>query len=123
MVPTRVGRCGRTRRRPRRGGSKEGLLEAVVAAELGLQFAGIADPDPDERRRRLKEVLHSYLDDQHRADPASGCVMPRTERAWAMIASVVGAVTIARALPPGDHAHAVLKATLQAALQAIAVDH
>jgi TetR/AcrR family transcriptional repressor of nem operon len=141
--------------------SKEALLEEVVAAELGLQFAGIADTDPAERHRRLGDVLHLYLSDQHRTDPASGCVMPslstdvaragdsvretyqrhmlelvatlapamhgtpeeQTEQAWTMIASIVGAVTIARALPPGDHAHAVLDATLESAMQTITDEH
>lgn len=136
---------------------KEGLLEEVVAAELGLQFAGVADPDPAERRRRLGDILHRYLSDQHRTDLAGGCVMPslsadvaragdsvretyrhrmvdlvatlapamrgtpeeQTKHAWAMIASIVGAVTIARALPPGDEPRAALNATLETAMQAI----
>jgi TetR/AcrR family transcriptional repressor of nem operon len=140
---------------------KEGLLEEVVAAELGLQFAGIADPDPAERRRRLADVLHLYLSDQHRTDAAGGCVMPslstdvaragdsvrdtyrrhmvelvatlapamhgtheeQDKQAWAMIASIVGAVTIARALPPGDDAHAVLNATLETVMQTITDEH
>ncbi|WP_327287565.1 TetR/AcrR family transcriptional regulator [Streptomyces sp. NBC_01198] len=154
---------------------KEGLLEEVVAAELGLQFAGIADPesdpesgpssapdshpdsDPAERGRRLGDILHVYLSDEHRTDPAGGCVMPslsadvaragdsvretyrrhmvdlvatlapamrgapeeQTKHAWAMIASIVGAVTIARALPSGDESRAALDATLEAVMQAI----
>ncbi|GHH85764.1 hypothetical protein GCM10018793_55060 [Streptomyces sulfonofaciens] len=138
---------------------KEGLLEEVVAAEVGLQFAGVADagPDPAERRRRLVEILRSYLSDQHRADPGGGCVIPslsadvaragdsvretyrrrmlelvntlapamtgtpqeQDRHAWAMIASIVGAVTIARALPRGDDAHAVLDSTLETVLRTL----
>lgn len=139
---------------------KEGLLEEVVAAELGLQFAGIADPDPAERRRRLADVLRLYLSDLHRTDPAGGCVMPslsadvaragdsvhetygrhmadlvatlapamhgtpgeQTKQAWTMIASIVGAVTVARALPPGADARAVLDATLETLMRALADD-
>ncbi|MDX3074944.1 TetR/AcrR family transcriptional regulator [Streptomyces sp. MI02-7b] len=140
---------------------KEGLLEEVVAAELGLQFAGIADPDPAERRRRLAGVLHLYLSDEHRTDPATGCVMPslsadvaragdsvretyrshmadlvailapamhgtpeeQAKQAWTMIASIVGAVTVARALPPGAEARAVLEATLDTLMRTLADDH
>jgi TetR/AcrR family transcriptional repressor of nem operon len=139
---------------------KEGLLEEVVAREVGLQFAGIADPDPAERRRRLVDVLRLYLSDDHRTDVATGCVMPslsadvaragdsvretyrsrmvdlvenlapampgtpeeQTRHAWALIASIVGAVTIARALPPGDDAHTALEATLDTLLRSLTED-
>jgi hypothetical protein len=39
-----------------------------------------------------------------------------------LIASIVGAVTIARALPPGKEAEAVLAAVLDAALRRIGED-
>ncbi|WP_405587795.1 TetR/AcrR family transcriptional regulator [Streptomyces sp. NBC_01190] len=136
---------------------KEGLLEEVVGAELGRQFAGITDPDPAGRRRQLADLLNIYLSDHHRTDVAGGCVMPslsadvaragdsvretyrrqmvdlveilapamhgtpeeQTKQAWAMIAAIVGAVTIARALPAGDEPRAALDATLETALRAI----
>jgi TetR/AcrR family transcriptional repressor of nem operon len=45
------------------------------------------------------------------------------KQAWAMIASIVGAVTVARALPPGADARAALDATLETLTQALADDH
>jgi TetR/AcrR family transcriptional regulator, transcriptional repressor for nem operon len=41
------------------------------------------------------------------------------KQAWHAVASIVGAVTIARALPAGDQARAVLDATLEAVTRAI----
>ncbi|MCU1686154.1 MAG: hypothetical protein JWQ81_6893 [Amycolatopsis sp.] len=138
--------------------NKEALLEEVVAAQLGIEFAGVAEAEPSERRHQLGEVIRLYLSDQHRENPADGCVMPslssdvaragasvreayrgrmadlvailapvlrgtpeeQVGQAWVMIASIVGAVTIARALPAGDHACAVLDATLATVMATIA---
>jgi len=135
--------------------TKEALLEEVINAELGAMFAGIADADPAERDRRLRELVAVYLSDQHRQDVADGCVMPslsadvsraaphvretyqrrmtelvatlasampgtpaeRQQRAWTAVATIVGAVTVARALPPGAEAQAVLEAALTAVIQ------
>ena len=132
--------------------TKEALLEEVINAELGTMFAGIADADPAERGRRLRELIAVYLSDDHRQDVADGCVMPslsadvsrasapvretyqrrmtelvailapamrgtpkeQQQRAWTAVATIVGAVTVARALPPGDEARAVLDAALTA---------
>lgn len=137
--------------------NKEAVLEEVVAQQLGLEFAGVVDTDPAERRRRIEEIFQVYLSDQHREDPAAGCVMPalsadvsragdsvreayrrrmvdlvatlapamhgtpdeQERHAWHAIASIVGAVTIARALPAGDQARAVLESTLEAVTRAL----
>nr|WSY54169.1 TetR/AcrR family transcriptional regulator [Streptomyces sp. NBC_00886] len=137
--------------------NKEAVLEEVVAAQLGIEFADLADQEPSERRRMLGEVLRLYLSDLHREDPGHGCVMPslsadvaragdsvraayqrrmvdvialltpamrgtqeeQAQLAWTLVASIVGAVTIARALPSGDQAQAVLDAVLASALQSI----
>ncbi|MER5526630.1 TetR/AcrR family transcriptional regulator [Streptomyces sp. NPDC002677] len=137
--------------------NKEAVLEEVVAAQLGIEFAGLADQEPAERRRMLGEILRLYLSDLHREDPGHGCVMPslstdvaragdpvreayrrrmveviallapamhgtqeeREQQAWTLLASIVGAVTLARALPSGDHAQAVLDAVLASAMRSI----
>ena len=137
--------------------NKEAVLEEVVAAQLGIEFAGLADLEPAERRRALGEVFHLYLSNQHREDPGHGCVMPalstdvarasdpvreayqrritevisgftpalhgtpeeRQQQAWTLLASLVGAITIARALPSGDQAQALLDAVLDAAMKSI----
>lgn len=137
--------------------NKEAVLEEVVATQLGIEFAGLADQEPDERRRMLSEVLRLYLSDQHREDPGHGCVMPslssdvaragepvreayrrrmvdviatltpampgtqdeQEQQAWTLLASIVGAITIARALPTGEQAQAVLEAALNSALRSL----
>jgi TetR/AcrR family transcriptional repressor of nem operon len=137
--------------------NKEAVLKEVVATQLGAEFAGLADQEPDERRRLLGEVLDMYLSEAHRADAGHGCVMPslstdvarasapvreayrrrivdviatlapamrgtpeeQTAQAWTLVASIVGAITIARALPAGDDAHALLDAVRASAMQSI----
>jgi TetR/AcrR family transcriptional repressor of nem operon len=137
--------------------NKEAVLEEVVATQLGIEFAGLADQQPAERRRLLGEILRLYLSDQHREDAGHGCVMPslstdvaragdsvraayrrriaeviallvpalrgtpeeQAQQAWTLLASIVGALTIARALPSGEQAQAVLDAVLASALQSI----
>ena len=99
-----------------------------------------------------------YISAAHRADPASGCVMPtlsatlrvqirkcvppterkmlalvhkmsnvldgagpdREQRAWSIIAMMVGAIAIARAMPDGEEAEQVLDSALQTAIALIA---
>jgi len=136
---------------------KESVLEEVVATQLGIEFAPLADLEPAERRGALEELLHLYLSSQHRDDPGHGCVMPalsadvaragepvreayqhritdvvaaftpamqgtedeKQQQAWTLLASIVGAVTIARALPAGDQAQALLDAVLTTAMRSI----
>jgi TetR/AcrR family transcriptional repressor of nem operon len=137
--------------------NKEAVLEEVVATQLGIEFAPLADQEPAERGRRLEEVLRLYLSDQHRDDPGHGCVMPslsadvaragdsvrnaygrriadvialltpamrgapaeQAQRARTLLASIVGAITIARAFPSGEEARTVLDAVLASAQQSI----
>jgi TetR/AcrR family transcriptional repressor of nem operon len=137
--------------------NKEAVLEEVVATQLGIEFAGLADQEPAVRRRLLADVLRSYLSDLHRENPRDGCVMPslsadvaragdsvreayrrrmidviativpampgdeeeQVQRAWTLVASIVGAITIARALPAGNQAQAILDAVLTTALESI----
>lgn len=137
--------------------NKEAVLEEVVATQLGIEFAGLADQEPAVRRRMLGDVLRIYLSDLHRDNPRDGCVMPslsadvaragdsvretyrrrmvdviatiapampgdeeeQVQQAWTLVAAIVGAITIARALPAGDQAQAILDAVLTTALQSI----
>jgi TetR/AcrR family transcriptional repressor of nem operon len=138
--------------------NKEAVLEEVVATQLGIEIAGLADQKPAERRRLLSKILRIYLSDAHREDAGHGCVMPslstdvaragapvreayrrrivevvallapampgrpeeQERQAWTVLASIVGAITIARALPAGNEAHAVLDAVLASAMPSIA---
>ncbi len=54
------------------------------------------------------------------APAMDGSPQEQEERAWALVAAIVGAVTIARALPPGRQSRAVLEGTLRYTMDAIA---
>lgn len=92
--------------------------------------------EADERRRLLVEFLYFHLGDEHCEAVADGCAMraltadvsravalvapampgepdDQKQRAWAVGAAIVGAVSIARALPDPAHGRAVREATLR----------
>ena len=138
--------------------NKEALLEQVIAACLGEPYIGSDSGSLAERRDRLREWLAVYISAEHRADPASGCVMPtlsadvaranpkiraaygrkmstlvrkmsdvldaarpdRKKRAWSIIAIMVGAIAISRAMPDGKEADQALDSALQTAIALIA---
>ncbi len=57
--------------------SKEAMLEAVIDAGLGEPFLAETDSaNLAEGRAMLTGLLHRYIDVDHCADPAEGCVMP-----------------------------------------------
>ncbi len=56
--------------------NKEALLEEVIETCLGEPFIDSETGSLAERQERLKEWLAMYISVGHRADPASGCVMP-----------------------------------------------
>jgi len=138
--------------------NKEALLEEVIETCLGEPFIDSESGSLAERQQRLKEWLAMYISVDHRADPASGCVMPtlsadvarsnpqiraaykrrmlalvrkmsnvvdvagpdRKKRAWSIVAMMVGAITISRAMPDDQEADQVLESALQTAIALIA---
>jgi TetR/AcrR family transcriptional repressor of nem operon len=138
--------------------NKEALLEEVIETCLGEPFIDSESGSLAERQARLKEWLAMYIGADHRADPATGCVMPtlsadvgrsspqiratyerrmlvlvqkmsnaldgagpdREKRAWSIIAMMIGAVAISRAMPDGKGADQALAAALQTAIALIA---
>jgi TetR/AcrR family transcriptional regulator, transcriptional repressor for nem operon len=138
--------------------NKEALLEEVIETCLGEPFIDSESGSLAERQARLKEWLAMYIGADHRADPATGCVMPtlsadvarsspqiratyerrmlvlvqkmsnaldgagpdREKRAWSIIAMMIGAVAISRAMPDGKGADQALAAALQTAIAFIA---
>jgi TetR/AcrR family transcriptional repressor of nem operon len=56
--------------------NKEALLEKVIETCLGEPFIDSESGSLGERQDRLKKWLAMYISADHRADPASGCVMP-----------------------------------------------
>jgi TetR/AcrR family transcriptional repressor of nem operon len=138
--------------------NKEALLEEVIETCLGEPFIDSESGSLAERQARLKEWLAMYIGADHRADPASGCVMPtlsadvarsnpqiratyerrmlalvqkmsnaldgagpdREKRAWSIIAMMIGAIAISRAMPDGEGADQALAAALQTAIALVA---
>jgi TetR/AcrR family transcriptional regulator, transcriptional repressor for nem operon len=138
--------------------NKEALLEQVIETCLGEPFIDSESGSLAERQRRLKEYLAMYISADHRADPASGCVMPtlsadvarsnpqireaykrkmaalihrmsnalgvagsgREQRAWSIVAIMIGAIAISRAMADGEEADQVLDAALQTATALVA---
>jgi AcrR family transcriptional regulator len=138
--------------------NKEALLEQVIETCLGEPFIDSESGSVAERQQRLKEWLAMYISADHRADPASGCVMPtlsadvarsnpqiratyerrmlalvdkmsnvldgegpdRGRRAWSIIALMIGAIAISRAMPDGEAADQALDSALQTATALIA---
>jgi TetR/AcrR family transcriptional regulator, transcriptional repressor for nem operon len=132
--------------------NKQALLEDVIETCLGEPFIDSQSGSLTERQDRLKE--------DHRADPASGCVMPtlsadvarsnpqiraayrrkmlalvhkmsnvldgtgpdREKRAWSIVAMMVGAIAISRAMPDGEEADQALDSALQTAIALIAAN-
>jgi TetR/AcrR family transcriptional repressor of nem operon len=56
--------------------SKAALLQEVIETCLGEPFIDCESGSLAERQQRLKQWLAMYISAEHRADPASGCVMP-----------------------------------------------
>ncbi len=138
--------------------NKEALLEEVIATCVGEPFIDSENGSLAERQDRLREWLAMYISAAHRADPASGCVMPtlsadvarsnpqirtaykrkmlelvrkmsnildgagpdRKKRVWSVIAMMVGAIAISRAMPDGEEADQALNSALQTAIALIA---
>ena len=138
--------------------NKEALLEEVIETCLGDPFIDSDSGSLAERQERLKEWLAMYISADHRADPASGCVMAtlsadvarsnrqiraaykrkmvglvhkmsnvldgpgpdREKRAWSIVAMMIGAIAISRAMPDGEEADRALDSALQTAIALIA---
>jgi TetR/AcrR family transcriptional regulator, transcriptional repressor for nem operon len=138
--------------------SKEALLKEVIQSCLGEPFIDSESGSLAERQDRLQAWLAMYISADHRADPASGCVMPtlsadvarsnpqiravysrkmlalvhkmsnvlggegpdREKRAWSILAMMIGAIAISRAMPDSKEADQVLDSALQTAIALIA---
>ncbi|MGJ4944444.1 TetR/AcrR family transcriptional regulator [Bradyrhizobium sp. HKCCYLS1011] len=134
--------------------NKEALLEQVIETCVGEPFIDSESGSRAERQDRLRDWLAMYISAAHRADPASGCVMPtlsadvgranpqvraayerkmlelvrkmanvmdgeapdREKRAWSIIAMMVGAIAISRAMPDGPAADQALESALKTAV-------
>ena len=84
-----------------------------VMPSLSADVARAGDPVREAYRRRMVDVIATL------APAMPGTQEEQARAAWSLVASIVGAVTIARALPSGDQAEAILDAVLTTALQSI----
>jgi TetR/AcrR family transcriptional regulator, transcriptional repressor for nem operon len=92
---------------------REDAGNGCVMPSLSADVARAGDSVREAYRRRIADVI---------AILAPAMRGPREEQeqlAWTLLASIVGAVTIARALPSGGEARAVLDAVLTSAVQSI----
>jgi TetR/AcrR family transcriptional repressor of nem operon len=84
-----------------------------VMPSLSTDVARASAPVREAYRRRIVEVIARL------APVMRGTPEEQTAEAWMLVASIVGALTIARALPAGVEARAVLDAVLAPTLQSI----
>ncbi|MFF3139224.1 TetR/AcrR family transcriptional regulator [Streptomyces mirabilis] len=85
-----------------------------VIPSLSADVARAGESVREAYRRRMAEVIAVLAP----AMPGSTQEV-QEQRAWTLLASIVGAITIARALPSGDQAQAVLDAVLASVLQSV----
>jgi TetR/AcrR family transcriptional repressor of nem operon len=92
---------------------REHVAAGCVMPSLSSDVSRAGEAVREAYRRRMVELVGVLT-------PAMrGPQKERETRAWAVVASIVGAVTIARALPAGDQARAVLESTLDTVMDAI----
>lgn len=84
-----------------------------VMPSLSTDVARASAPVREAYRRRIVDVIATL------APAMRGTQEEQTAQAWTLVASIVGAITIARALPAGDDARSLLDAVLASALQSI----
>ena len=95
---------------------REDAGHGCVMPSLSADVARAGDSVREAYRRRIVDVVALLV-------PAMrGTQEEQAQAAWTLVASIVGAITIARALPSGVQAQAVLDAVLASALSSIASD-
>jgi TetR/AcrR family transcriptional repressor of nem operon len=92
---------------------REDAADGCVIPALSADVARAGDSVHEAYRRQTADVIACL------APAMRGGPEVQAQLAWALLASIVGAVVIARALPPGDEARAVLDAVLESAMQSI----
>ncbi|MEV0804243.1 TetR/AcrR family transcriptional regulator [Kribbella sp. NPDC050281] len=92
---------------------RENPGDGCVMPSLSADVARAGDSVREAYRRRMVDVIATI------APAMPGDEEEQVQQAWTLVASIVGAITIARALPAGDQAQAILDAVLTTALQSI----
>jgi TetR/AcrR family transcriptional repressor of nem operon len=90
----------------------DGCLMPAVSGDVARASDSIRETYED----RMADVIALV------APAMPGSPKAQQESAWAVVAAIVGAVTIARALPAGEHSRAVLDATLRSVMAMVGDD-
>ena len=85
-----------------------GAADGCVMPSLSADVSRAGPHVRETYRRRMTELVATL------APAMKGDTRQQQRYAWAAVATIVGAVTVARALPPGDEARAVLDAAFAA---------
>ena len=75
--------------------------------------ARASDPVREVYQHRITAVVDAFTPAMY------GAEKEKRQKAWTLLASIVGAITIARALPSGDQAQSILEAVLDTAMKSI----
>lgn len=84
----------------------QGVADGCVMPSLSADVSRAGADVRKTYERRMTELVAIL------APAMMGTPQEQQQRAWTAVATIVGAVTVARALPPGDAARAVLDAAL-----------
>ncbi|WP_439656854.1 TetR/AcrR family transcriptional regulator [Lentzea sp. HUAS TT2] len=92
----------------------EGVADGCVLAALTADVARAGDSVREVYQLQISRMVALVL-------PAMpGDFEEQQRRAWALVAGIIGAVSVARALPAGEHRDAVLQSTLRSIEESIA---
>ncbi|MFD4639838.1 TetR/AcrR family transcriptional regulator [Lentzea sp. NPDC058436] len=87
----------------------EGVADGCVLAALTADVSRASDSVREVYQLQISKMVALVL-------PAMpGDFEEQRQRAWALVAAIIGAVSVARALPAGVHRDAVLQSTLRSA--------
>jgi TetR/AcrR family transcriptional repressor of nem operon len=89
---------------------RQGVADGCVMPSLSADVARAGAHVRETYQRRMTELVAVL------ATAMEGSPQEQRQHAWAAVATIVGAVTVARALPPGDEARAVLDAASAAVM-------
>jgi TetR/AcrR family transcriptional regulator, transcriptional repressor for nem operon len=92
---------------------RQGVADGCVMPSLSADVARAGAQVRETYKRRMTELVAAL------APAMKGTPEEQQQRAWTAVATIVGAVTVARALPPGDEARAVLDAAFTAVMRMV----
>jgi AcrR family transcriptional regulator len=87
--------------------------DAAAGCVMPTLSADVSRSDSSVReayQRRMKELIRKM------SKVLAGAPADREKKAWAMVAMMIGAVLVARALPPGKEADKIIEAALERAI-------